>query len=295
MMNQTVANKPQNASAQTIVGYKDIMTHLDGSPEDEIRLGHAEGLAALFGAHLTGIYTNMLPEAIAYSAELGTSAIYELEQRLRQQGEAKAKKLVERFTRLGVANEVRKFEDLPGFLRHSVAREARWADLFVVSCPRDTDDRQWGPMVESVLFESGHGVYLIPPGRLVRDAIRMIVIGWVDSREAARAVTEALPLLRLATAVHIVGVKETKNEAASSAPLSDIAAHLDRHGVATTINMAPASDKSVASVLLDEAHRVSADLIVTGAYGHSRFREWLLGGATRELLQNSDIPLFMAH
>ena len=294
-MNQTVANKPHNATARAIVGYKDIMVHLDASPEDEIRLGHAETLATLFGAHLTGIYTNMLPEAIAYSAEVGASAIYELEQRLRQQGEVRAKTLTERFTRLAVPNELRKIEDLPGFLRHGVAREARWADLFVATCPREADDRQWGGMVESVLFESGHGVYLAPPGTRARDEIRSIVVGWVDSREAAKAVTEALPLLRAATTVHIVGVKESAKDAGGFAPLSDIAAHLARHGVATTVDIAPASDNSVASVLLDEAHRVSADLIVTGAYGHSRFREWLLGGATRELLRKSDIPLLMAH
>jgi nucleotide-binding universal stress UspA family protein len=295
MMNQTLGSAPRDPPAQAIIGYRDIITHLDATPTDEIRLGHAEAIATQFGAHLTGVYTNMLPEAIAYSAEVGAEAIFEMEQRLRQRGATKAKMLAERLTRLGVPSELRKIEDLPHLLRAAVAREARWADLFVASCPRETDDRQWGSMIESVLFEGGHGVYLIPPGLRAREAMRTIVIGWADTREAARAVTEAMPLLRLATAVHLVGVKEYTNEAAALATLSDIAAHLARHGVTTSINVALASDKSVASVLLDQAHRVSADFIVTGAYGHSRVREWLLGGATRELLERSDIPLLMAH
>jgi nucleotide-binding universal stress UspA family protein len=294
-MNQAVVDKPRDATAQGVAGYKDIMVHLDASPEDEIRLSHAETLATLFGAHLTGIYTNMLPEAIAYSAEVGASAIYELEQRLRQQGDVRARALTERFKRLGVPSELRRIEELPGLLRHGVAREARWADLFIATSPRESDERHWSAMVESVLFESGHSVYLAPSGTRPRTGIRSVVVGWVDSREAARAVTEALPMLRAATTVHIVGVKETKKDIAGFAPMTDIATHLARHGVSATVDLAPASDKSVANVLLDEARRVSADLIVTGAYGHSRFREWLLGGATRELLQKSDIPLLMAH
>jgi nucleotide-binding universal stress UspA family protein len=294
-MNQTPGSAPKEPPARVMVGYSDIITHLDATPADEIRLSHAEAIATLFGAHLTGVYTNMLPQAIAYSPEAGAAAIVEMEQRLRQHGATKAKMLAERLTRLGVPSELRKIEGLPHLLRAAVAREARWADLFVASCSRETDDRQWGSMIESVLFESGHGVYLIPPGLRSRGTMRTILIGWSDVREAARAVAEAMPLLRIATAVHLVGVKEYTNEAAALATLSDIAAHLTRHGVITSINVAPASGKSVASVLLDQAHRVSADLIVTGAYGHSRVREWLLGGATRELLERSDIPLLMAH
>jgi len=293
-MNQVLTRTKPDASTQA-AGYRDIITHLDATPADEVRLSHAETIATLFGAHLTGIYTNMLPEAIGYAAEMGAAAIIEMEQRLRQQGVDRAAILAERLTRLSVASELRKIEELSPVLRASVAREARWADLFIASCPRDSDDRKWSTMIETVLFEGGHGVYLIPPGLKARDAIRTIMVGWVDTREAARAITEAMPLLRLATTVHLLGVREYASEAAALASLSDIAAHLARHGVKTSINVKHASDKSVANALLDQAHRVSADLIVAGAYGHSRLREWLLGGATRELLELSDIPLLMAH
>ena len=294
-MNHILATTPQNVSAQTISGYRYIIVHLDATAADEIRLGHAEAIATRFGAHLMGVYTNMLPEAITYSAEIGAAAIFEMEQRLRQQGAARAKILTERLARLEVASELRKIEELPQFLRAAVVREARCADLFVASCPRDGDDRQWTSMIESVLFEGGHGVYLIPPGAPARDAIRKIVVGWVDGREAARAIVEAMPFLRAATEVHVVSVKEFASETAALASLSDIARHLARHGVATSISVEPAFERSIAGALVDLAHRVSADLIVTGAYGHSRLREWLMGGATRELLEKSDIPLLMAH
>lgn len=294
-MNHILATTPQNVPAKTIAGYRDIIAHLDATAADEIRLGHAEAIATRFGAHLMGVYTNMLPGAITYSAEIGAAAIFEMEQRLRQQGAARAKILTERLARLEVASELRKIEELPQFLRAAVVREARCADLFVASCPRDGDDRQWTSMIESVLFEGGHGVYLVPPGVPARDAIRKIVVGWVDGREAARAIVEAMPFLRAATEVHVVSVKEFASETAALALLSDIARHLARHGVATSISVEPALERSIAGALVDLAHRVSADLIVTGAYGHSRLREWLMGGATRELLEKSDIPLLMAH
>ena len=77
-------------------------------------------------------------------------------------------------------------------------------------------------------------------------------------------------------------------------PTAEIAEHLARHGIETTVTIVPPKD-NVGAALLDEAHRISADLIVCGAYGHSRFREWILGGATQDLIHNSDMPLLIAH
>src|SRR5271169_2778946 len=128
------ADNAQQLAAPLAAGYKDIAAHLDGTPEDETRLAHAEFIAALFGAHLTGVYTNRLPDVADYSAPTSMITYVELENQLRANGEVIRKKLAERFERLGVPNELRKIEAMAGNLGRVVATEARWADLFVASC-----------------------------------------------------------------------------------------------------------------------------------------------------------------
>ncbi|POR55541.1 universal stress protein [Bosea psychrotolerans] len=297
-MNQIAMKSSTTGIAKPILkaGYKDVMVHLDGTVEDEIRIAHAEAIAAQFEAHLTGLYTNALPDAALYAGEFGTSAIVDAYDAARRAGDAIHTRLTQRFARLGVANEVRRLESFPGLLEKDVATEARWADLIVGSCPHGTSDcERWGSLIETIMFNSGHGLYLVPPGFKPRQAIRTVLIGWVDTREAARAVSEVLPLLGLATQVHLASVQEAgKGKLGGAEALADIATHLDRHGIATTISLLPDND-TPAAMLLAEAHRVSADLIVAGAYGHTRLREWILGGATYDLLQSSNLPLLMAH
>ena len=287
---------PYDGAMRYPVHYHDVMVHLDGGEEDEIRLAHAELIAALAGGHLTGVYTNMLPDIAFYADGAGGPVFADLTQDLLDQGVKAGKRLQARFARLGVPNELRKIEDIPGLVPSLVATEARWADLFVASCPSPSASlRDWDRMIEAVLFEGGHCLYLVPRGVKTRTEIRTVMIGWVDAKEAARAVAEALPLLKLATKTELVSVHEPeKGRLGGAEAMADIAAHLARHGIETTVTIVPPKD-NVGAALLDEAHRISADLIVCGAYGHSRFREWILGGATQDLIHNSDVPLLIAH
>lgn len=289
---------PERSNADGVVSlaYKDILVHLDGTPEDEIRLAHAEWIASQSEGHLTGIFTNILPDYRAYPGELGAVAIVEFETEIREQGRRIQAKLAERFARLGVANTLRKIEAAAGLLWPKMATEARWADLFVATCPYGSDSsRRWDQGVESVLFGGGRSVYLVPEDIKPRDAVRTVLIGWTDSREAARAVAEAQPFLKKASRVEIIWVQTSKREDRSAEILSDIATHLHRHGANVTTSAVPAEGESPADVLLRAADRMSADLIVTGAYGHSRLREWLVGGMTFDLVTRSKLPLLMAH
>jgi nucleotide-binding universal stress UspA family protein len=126
----------------------------------------------------------------------------------------------------------------------------------------------------------------------VREDVRNVVIAWKDTRESARAISEAMPFLTSAANARIVTVDA---ERCPGDAAIDIAAHLDRQGVKVEITPIESAERTVAEILLDEAHKMSADLIVMGAYGHSRVREWILGGATREMLETSDVPMLMAH
>ena len=157
-------------SSKTLVGYKDVFAHLDGTAEDEIRLRYAEKIAAIFGARLAGIFTNELPDTASYGSPPGAMASMELEQRLREDGDTTHARLADRFGRLGVANELRKIEETPVGLRRAVTTEARCADLFIASCPRRAGPGKWAALIEEVLFECGHGLVLLPEQFKSREA-----------------------------------------------------------------------------------------------------------------------------
>lgn len=275
--------------------YRDIAVHLDGSPEDECRLAWAEALAVSHAARLTGIFTNMLPDPALFAGDFGVSAIGQLTDTVIEEGSVVETRLNQRFGRLGPANELRRLDAFPGMLEQAVATEARWNDLFVASSPRDGEEARWRTMIESVMFDGGRGLFLLPPKVELRSAIRTVLIAWVDSRQSARAVAEAMPLIARASQVQVVTVSEEAHGRMGGAEsLADITAHLARHGAKVTAN-ALQTQTAPGDALVDEAIRISADLIVAGAYGHSRFREWILGGATEDLLTESPVPLLMAH
>lgn len=276
---------------------KDLIVHLDGTAQDEVRLSHAEAIVEGRGAHVTGLFTNLLPEYVmasgfdpAFSAIAG---IAELQERLHEEGMRTAARLRERLARLEAPNELRTIEAGAGDLSRLCASEARWADLFVATGVPD-GGLDWSEMIETIIFEAGRAVYLAPLGRKPAGAIRNVLVAWRDTRESARAVAEALPFLSAADATRIVTV-DPKSDEDRGARAADLAAHLDRHGAKVEISAVDTNGATVAAVLLDEARRMSADLIVMGAYGHSRFREWVLGGVTRDMIAQSDTPLLIAH
>lgn len=296
-MNDITLSSRTVAKAQSVPGtvYRDIAVHLDGSREDEVRLSHAEALAVRYAARITGIFTNLLPDPALFAGDFGISAIGQLVDAVTEEGDVSQKRLRERLTRLAPPHELRRLDAFPGILEQAVATEARWNDLFIATCPRDDDQTRWRPLLESVMFDGGRGLFLVPPKAAPRSSVQTVLIGWTDTRQSARAVAEALPLIVQAAQVHIVMVREEAHGRMGGAEvLADISTHLARHGVEATATVLD-TETSATDALLAEAERISADLIVIGAYGHSRFREWVLGGVTADLLENSPVPLFLAH
>ncbi len=172
-----------------------------------------------------------------------------------------------------------------------LATLARLFDLTVLDAgPRTFDlDRE---AIESVLFSSGRPVIAVPPGSSVF-AGRRIIVAWDGSAQAARAANDALPFLRAAEAVEIVSVGD-EAEIHEGVPGAEFAPHLARHGVTVSVNDLPRSE-GIADTLRSQAGLFRADMIVMGAYRHSRTREFLVGGVTRSLLRQSPVPLFLAH
>ncbi|CUA91051.1 Universal stress protein family [Chelatococcus sambhunathii] len=276
---------------------RDILVHLDGSAADETRIIHAEAIAGHFDAHVTGLFTNIVPTPFIPAAD-GLAAASILEESRRQAeaaGESQAARLAQRLDTLAMPSELRRFDLFADAVWSAVARQARACDLFVALRPYGADgSSHWPEVVEAALFGSGRGVYLAPPDAPAR-AFETVLVAWSDTREAAHAVAEAMPLLRLAKQVVVATVDaDGPPEEDREEPGADLARHLDRHGVRVELRHVP-EWREVSRALLNETEKSGADLAVLGAYGHSRLREWVLGGATRDFLTQCPVPMLMAH
>jgi nucleotide-binding universal stress UspA family protein len=148
-------------------------------------------------------------------------------------------------------------------------------------------------LIEQVLFESGRPLIVVPAGSGTFRC-RRVAIAWDGSAKAARALNDAMPLLRAAEAVEVVCVTGEK-DLSKAIPGSEVAPHLTRHGVAVTVADIQARDGDVAETLRDHARLFGSDMIVMGAYVHSRLRQMMLGGVTQSLLKSCPVPLFLSY
>ena len=178
--------------------------------------------------------------------------------------------------------------EIPTFF---LAGQARAADLLVVGRQGRDDHGDWRFVVDpgDLALGAGRPILVTPPKVSVLSGKR-VVIAWKDAREARRAVRDALPLLKAAEEVLVVAVGESGRAGAL-----DVQEHLDGHGIKARTLVHARRESAVADELIRAAEREGADLIVAGAYGHSRTREWILGGVTRDLLDHAPIPCLLAH
>ncbi len=144
------------------------------------------------------------------------------------------------------------------------------------------------------MLESIRPLLLLPKGKRTNTIGRNVLLAWNGSNEASRAITDAIPILRKAETVTLI----TINEQNGDIPNLDMTSFLERHGVKVDTTKAvkvKKGDQNIGEALLEQASQLGCDLIVIGAYGHSRLREYLLGGVTNHLLKNSELPVLMAH
>jgi nucleotide-binding universal stress UspA family protein len=176
---------------------------------------------------------------------------------------------------------------------HRFGEIARDYDLSVVAQAEPDGDVSETLTIEAALFNSGRPVLVVPYIQSTGIKLDRVMICWDGSRNAARAVGDAMPLLRRAGAVDVVTVesREHRNELAGL----KIAEHLARHGLKIELKPIVAADVDVSDTILSYAAHASVDLIVMGGYGHSRLRELMLGGATNGMLRSMTVPTLMAH
>jgi nucleotide-binding universal stress UspA family protein len=273
---------------------KDVMVRLDGSAADEVRLAAVNEIADLFHSQVIGLFLNILPVVIAAEDGVGAIGAAELLRAAREAGDKVEARLLQRLNRLQKPVELRRFDILSEDTANVVAREARVADTFVALRPNGAPQEP-EHLVEGVLFGSGRHLFLVPNRKPAKTSFEHIVVAWNGTRESARALAEALPYLHKAKEVTVVVVDEEPAMELKAVLGADAVNHLKHHEINAVLHHVRMRDADVGATLIAEARRLKADLIVMGAYGHSRAREWLLGGATYALLHKAPIPLLVAH
>lgn len=204
----------------------------------------------------------------------------------------------ERASRRGVFGQALYRQCAPSEVPDLLAGYARLSDLIVVPMPEggylDQLDSHW--YLETALFDSGRPILVVPhdyrsPGA---GAFGTVVVAWDHTRAAARAMADALPILRLAKSVRLLTITNEKIIPQEPPPL-EVVSHLAAHGVHVAYDAVDADGRDAATAIADYLREHSGDLLVMGGYGHSRVREFILGGATKHMLTHPPVPVFMSH
>ena len=276
--------------------YKTILLHLNDERRAAGLLDAATYLAACHQAHLIGLF--VMPPLPAYGALSIGSGIVKSGLALFRDEALRVRSLFEEACRArSVAAEWRLIDDARVPVASVVMDHGRSCDLIMASQrDRSWDFTQVMEEPELVAIESGRPVLIIPHTGRFPSFGKRVTIAWNGRREAARAVFDALPILTAAERVRVVWINPQKEQAAAGdVPTAEICASLSRHGVKCEAATAQASDISVGNILLSGLTDDSSDLLVMGAYGHNRLREFVFGGATREILQHMTVPVLMSH
>lgn len=281
--------------------WKNIAVLLD-VPDESQRVGgvgdYAARLAHREGAHLIGIFSlSAIPfehpaDAFARGRDAVRSVIDRIQAEREQAAVAAGRLLAELSRRHGVVSELRVTGGSD--TEDQAALSALHCDLMIVGHPRSKSlpDR-WAP--ERLLYASGVPVVVVPDG-LRTDAIgKHVLVAWNASREAKRAVSDAMPLIVNAEAVTVLVMDADKKPGRhGEQPGADLALYLARHGAKVDVVQASSTDRGVAEGIMSYGANHGVDLIVLGAYSHARTREWILGGVTRELLADVQTPLLIS-
>lgn len=277
------------------MSYKDLLVYVDDSASNDKRVEAAITLAKQNDAHLIGLYVVEQFQIPTYAEfPIGQEMVDAAQNAFISQAN-KARRHFEAATdAAGLSYEWRALQKnvVTALLEH-----ARYADLIILG-QTDTNDPndQSDGLADHTVLATGRPSLVIPYIGAQRPMGRHIVVSWNGSREATRAVNDALPLLKGAEKVEVVSVNPEDNRAGSEGiPCTDLCLHLARHGVICEAVAYTAKDIDVGDLLLSRVADTGADTIVMGAYGRSRFREMVLGGATRHLLEHMTVPVFMSH
>ncbi|MGC2031748.1 MAG: universal stress protein [Steroidobacteraceae bacterium] len=284
---------------------KDVLVYVDQSEHAFVRLRLAADLAHRHQSRLTALYVRELNPAQRHeqgTAELGqgsSEAITQTNERIQNSIDAAIERL------LSALEEIRReykleieWRCLDGVGSTLVPQHARFADLCILSQDFPSAVTATGyTFSEELLFVAGRPVIFVPARGSFKTLGKHILVAWNSSRAATRSVNDALPLIERAEQVTVLAVNRVEfAERYGALPPENMVEHLRRHGAAVKgVWLDNVASESIADIVHAEAHKVGADLIVAGAFGHPRLWEKLMGGVTRDLLARMSLPLLMSY
>ncbi|GLS29437.1 Universal stress protein family protein [Mesorhizobium albiziae] len=276
--------------------FKTIVAVVQGEKDEDRLLDCVLPLANHFKSHVIGVHAEPMP--VAYTTPMGFPDA-EFIHISSERNEKRAAELGQRYSARclaeGISGEWRSLESFSGDSALSSLASARCADLIVAVQSNPDGDSISSANLEGLLFEAGRPVLFVPYAASVTGTFRKVLIAWNGSREAARAVFDALPFIMDADEIEILVVDaEDDAEQDAAVAAADIAASLGRHGVHVTVVNEKSAGLSIGTVIENHAAEAKPDMIVMGAYSHSWLREFLFGGVTRTLLQSMPVPTFMS-
>ncbi len=275
---------------------KDIILHLERDPSRDIVRDFAASTADMFAAHLTGVsfaFAAEIPNYIVPNFPAGVLAD------LFAASETAARGAINRFEaalkRDGLSAEPRLVLQTEFGPPKAFSEMARCFDLSIIMQSDDYSGINNSDLIEATLFDSGRPLIVVPYIQKEMLKLERVVCCWNGSRVAARAVNDALPLLRKANVVELLIVENEKTAHESVGGGIQIGRHLARHDIKIEVRRTPAADIDVPNIILSHVADSSASMLVMGGYGHSRLREFIRGGATLGILSAMTVPVLMSH
>jgi nucleotide-binding universal stress UspA family protein len=291
---------------------KDVLVHTDNSGNSKVRLEFAAQLAEVHDANLTGLYVAASPHKSVRSygqtpnyivPDLGGRSLKEYDEKAQalqdehqEHAQLASERAHSRFVEVSNARKIRHdWIHTEGSMTDALTHHARFCDVAIVGQPGPESQRHFGETpTDHLILSVGHPV-LIVPNMINNFTIgKRIMVAWDRSPLATRAVHNSRPFLRNADSVHVLAINLT-TEQDGKHPGSGICEHLEHHDIKASPVHVETDSEALSKIMLSKAKELDVDLIIMGAYGHSRLREKILGGNTYHLLNHSHIPLLVNH
>lgn len=277
---------------------KDLFLPITRASTDDAALAIAERLATAYGAKLIVSVPAAVPAVIAAPWGFAPGdVLVEVLEGVEKEALRHAERLRAQLSKSEASVDVRVDRTRIFDPADALTIQARYTDLAVLSRPTGNDAAITHAFFSAFLFGSGRPVLTVPADKPERGAGRFtkLMLAWKPTRESARAIHDAIALFEPSDAEVLIVDPEVGDLWHGDEPGADIAAHLAEHGLRVNVTRRPAGSMSVATTILLHAAECGADLIVAGGYGHTRMREWVLGGATRGLLEEMEMPVLFSH
>ncbi|WP_321367462.1 universal stress protein [uncultured Desulfuromusa sp.] len=275
------------------MSYKTILVYADCGQRTAVCIEVAIRMAMQHDAHLIALYTQEPFVIPAHLIQAGEEVI-KTQKKFADDEVAKVKSAYHnQALSMGFTNNEWLYTQ--GFPVDTVAEQARYADLVIVGQADSSDKLNVNKdFTAQLMLAAGRPVLILPYAGSFLNIGRRILIAWNASREATRAITDALPLLKRAESVHLLALS-SKYDAQNHIPVDETVLYLARHGVNVEVARDRVTKIDAGNAILSCAADLGSDLLVMGGYGRSRLREWVLGGATRTILESMTLPTLMSH